>query len=92
MPIRVRLLLSIVCISAMLFAGTASGAPRHGHRAHRAARSVTRHVPTWAYDDGCVGGKGASAKLVRAWVTYAESNCGPENPKVLADCHAGGVR
>jgi hypothetical protein len=92
MPIRVCLLLSTVCVSAMLFAGTASGAPRHRHRAHRSARSVARHVPTWAYDDGCVGGKGASARLVRAWVTYAESNCGPENPKVLADCHADGVR
>ena len=44
------------------------------------------HVPTWAYDDGCNGGNGASAALVQQWVTYAESNCGPGDAKVMTDC------
>lgn len=48
--------------------------------------SVPTHVPTWAYDDGCNGGQGASAGLVQQWVTYAESNCGPGDTKVMADC------
>src|SRR4249919_136594 len=80
MHIRVALLLSLACASVLMLATPASGKTRHRARAHRA---VPTHVATWAYDDGCVGGKGASAGLVRAWVTYAESNCGAENPKVL---------
>jgi hypothetical protein len=49
------------------------------------------HVETWAYDDCGNGGVGASAGLVRAWVSYAESNCGPAgDAKTLADCHSGG--
>jgi len=48
-----------------------------------------RHVPTWAYDDGCNGGSGASASLVRTWVSYAESNCGPRARKALHDCRSG---
>ena len=88
MHIRVALLLSLACASVLMLAAPASGKTRHRAHAHRA---VPTHVATWAYDDGCVGGKGASAGLVRAWVTYAESNCGAENPKVLNDCHGGGV-
>jgi len=53
--------------------------------------SVPSHVPTWAYDDGCNGGSGASASLVRQWLTYAESNCGPRATKAMSDCVAGGV-
>ena len=52
---------------------------------------VSTHIPTWAYDDACNGGSDASAALVRQWVTYAESNCGPYASKVLSDCHASGV-
>src|SRR5579875_1035302 len=48
-----------------------------------------RHVPTWAYDGGCNGGSGASASLVRTWVSYAESNCGPRARKALHDCRSG---
>ena len=47
------------------------------------------HTETWAYDD-C--GIGASAALVRKWVTYAESNCGGAGEATaLSDCHSGGV-
>lgn len=59
---------------------------------------ATRHVPTWAYDDAtvqsvCNGGQGASPALVDRWLTYAESNCGPESltHKALTDCSQGGV-
>jgi len=45
------------------------------------------HVDTWAIDDGCGGGAGASPALVREWVTFAESNCGPEASKAQSDCH-----
>lgn len=56
-----------------------------------AAPRVPAHVPTWAYDDGCSGGKGASADLVRHWVSFAESNCGPRARKALRDCSSRGV-
>jgi hypothetical protein len=56
-----------------------------------ATGSVAQHVETWAYDDGCNGGTGASATLVREWVSYAEQNCGPRITKTASDCHAGGV-
>jgi hypothetical protein len=51
--------------------------------------TVPDHVPTWAYDDGCNGGVGASATLVRQWLTYAESHCGPTATKAMSDCHSG---
>jgi hypothetical protein len=54
--------------------------------------SIPTHIETWGYDDGCNGGTGASAALVRQWLTYAESNCGPTATKALSDCHAGGVK
>ena len=50
------------------------------------------HVETWAYDDCANGGSSASASaaVVRAWVTYAEANCGPAgDAKTLSDCHSG---
>ncbi len=74
------------------------------HRAHRGQRrpvhnsiatppaSIKSHIATWAVDDGCAGGYGASSALVRSWVTYAESNCGPSDRKVRTDCRAGGRR
>ena len=46
------------------------------------------HVETWAYDDGCSGGVGASAELARRWLTYAESSCGPNARKAQRDCHS----
>src|SRR5207342_868626 len=47
---------------------------------------------TWAYDDCGNGGVGASAAIVRQWLTFAETNCGPGgDSKGLSDCHAGGV-
>lgn len=52
------------------------------------------HTETWALDDSatagwCNGGYGASPELVHEWVTFAESNCGPDNTKALSDCHQG---
>lgn len=52
---------------------------------------IPTHIETWAYDDGCGGGMGVSPSLVRQWVTYAESNCGPTSTKAIRDCHASGV-
>lgn len=52
--------------------------------------AVPAHIPTWALDDGCSGGAGASGALVRRWLTFAESNCGASARKALRDCHAGG--
>lgn len=56
------------------------------------AASVPIHIATWAYDDGCSGGASAAASLVRRWVSYAESSCGPDARKALSDCHAGARR
>lgn len=54
--------------------------------------AVPSHTETWAYDDCGNGGVGASSALVRQWVSYAETNCGPGgDAKALTDCHAGGV-
>jgi hypothetical protein len=64
-------------------AATTSSAPSTG--------TPPNHVATWAYDDGCNGGTGASAALVQQWVTYAESNCGPAATKASTDCHAAGA-
>ncbi|MHB8690634.1 MAG: hypothetical protein ACYDHH_05255 [Solirubrobacteraceae bacterium] len=50
---------------------------------------VPAHVPTWAYADLCNGGTGASVSLVRQWVTYAASHCGPLGMNVLDACHSG---
>lgn len=54
------------------------------------------HTETWAFDDSahvgrCNGGDGASSYLVREWLTYAETNCGPGNTKALRDCRTRGV-
>jgi len=55
------------------------------------AHIATTHIGTWGYDDGCNGGTGASAGLVQAWLTYAESNCGSTDTKALDDCNAAGT-
>jgi hypothetical protein len=52
---------------------------------------IPAHVETWAYDDGCNGGKGASTALVDKWVTYAEAHCGDGVGKDITDCHVDGV-
>jgi hypothetical protein len=57
--------------------------------ASSAMTPIPEHVPTWGYDDGCNGGTGASATLVRQWLTYAESHCGSTATKATSDCHAG---
>jgi len=49
------------------------------------------HIATWSTDDGCNDGAGASAALVREWVTYAASRCGPNATKALNNCHANGL-
>jgi hypothetical protein len=67
------------------------GRPSHALRLDRGAlAAVPAHVPTWAYDDGCNGGSGASGGLVRRWVSFAETNCGTRAAKARSDCHAGG--
>ncbi len=57
------------------------------------AAAVPNHIETWAYDDGCNGGVNAGPALVDVWVTFAESNCGPDlgETKALSDCSHGGV-
>jgi hypothetical protein len=59
--------------------------------------AVPIHTETWAYDDSslprrCNGGYGASSSLVRRWLTYAETNCGPRSRKALRDCHTSTAR
>jgi hypothetical protein len=55
--------------------------------------TVPTHTETWAYDDGCNGGTGASATLVRQWLNYAENSCGSwtaaSPSKSVSDCHSG---
>lgn len=69
---------------------TRRGAHRRLHRAHGASGPVAGHTPTWAYDDGCNGGAGAGPTLVRRWLSFAESNCGPSATKASSDCHVDG--
>ncbi len=71
---------------AMLFTAVALAAMASGASAHR---HVPTHIATWAFDDGCSGGAGAPAGLVRRWVSYAENNCGVGARKALTDCHSG---
>jgi hypothetical protein len=54
--------------------------------------TFANHTETWAYDDCGNGGTNASSSEVRAWVNYAEANCGPGgDDKTLRDCHANGT-
>lgn len=73
-------LTAALVLSALV--GSAAARPRPRLR-------VPGHIPTWAMDDGCSAGVGASAALVRRWVTFAESDCGVGAAKALRDCHAG---
>lgn len=53
--------------------------------------AAAAHTETWAYDD-CGNGLGASAALVRQWLTFAETNCGPDGATTaLSNCHSAGV-
>jgi len=76
--IAVALLLPAAAISSR-------GRPT-ARRPHSTQAPVPSHIPTWAYDDGCNGGVGASGALVRAWVSFAESNCGSRARKALDNC------
>src|SRR3982074_389114 len=74
--------LTIAFLAVLVGLGVTAGcAGARGHKRHtgapRPAAGVATHVDTWALDDGCNGGVGAGAALVRSWLTYAESNCGP---------------
>ena len=56
------------------------------------ATAVPAHTDTWAYDDCANGGADTSAALVRQWLSYAETSCGPGGTaKAVSDCHAGSV-
>jgi len=68
-----------------------SSTPGTGSTPTQGNGSIPTHIETWGYDDGCNGGTGASPALVQQWLTYAESNCGPNATKALTDCHANGV-
>lgn len=83
---RLTRLLAAIAILALCAATTASGAS--AKRRPRPAK-VPAHIDTWAFDDGCSGGNGAGGPLVRRWLSYAESNCGPNTTKALRDCHGG---
>jgi hypothetical protein len=75
----------VVCVaSAGLFAGSAAASST------ALPAPTTTHVATWAFDDFCNGGAGASPALVRQWVTLAETNCGPSASKARLDCHSAG--
>jgi hypothetical protein len=67
-------------------------ATRAGHAESRLAPvpqlQSTDHIATWAFDDACNGGAGASQALVRRWATLTESDCGPKAGKARSDCHA----
>jgi hypothetical protein len=74
-----------VCAST---AGAERSPARVLHRNRHARVAIRSHIATWAFDDSCNGGSGASAALVRKWVSYAESDCGPDASKARTNCHA----
>lgn len=51
---------------------------------------IPSHTETWVSDD-CGEGSNTAASVVRQWLTYAETNCGPGETKANSDCHANGV-
>lgn len=77
---RVVSLLLVVC--GITFLG-ATFAPQAG-----AKTRIRSHIPTWAFDDGCNGGAGASSGFVHRWLNYAESNCGVRARKARVNCHS----
>jgi hypothetical protein len=87
-PLSVGLRFSRRRLAITVLAGLAAWAALTSVAAARGHRSpVPAHIPTWAVDDGCGGGGGgAGASLVRHWVSYAESHCGPTANKAHSDC------
>lgn len=59
--------------------------------ASTAANGIPTHIPTWTFDDTCTAGVRAGKSLVRRWVTFAASGCGPHDHKAIRDCHSHGV-
>ena len=84
--------LAVAACCVALLAGGGTGASAAPPRAAQVPPPSPNHVDTWALDDGCNGGFRAGAALVRRWLTFAESNCGPNARKASTDCHAGAVR
>jgi hypothetical protein len=81
----------ILTTSAGARFGSSGAAPPTLLQTSQAGRSAHAHVETWAIDDGCSGGSGASGALARMWLTIAESSCGPYAHKANQDCEADGV-
>lgn len=91
--VTIRVAPGLLAAIAVLVFTACGGAAKNRHL----TTAVPAHIETWAYDDSisphrCDGGYGASPKLVRRWLTYAETNCGPHIQKAIHDCHARGVR
>jgi hypothetical protein len=89
----IRIAPGLLAATAVLVFTACGGAAKN----RQLTTAVPAHTETWAYDDSmsprqCNGGYGASAKLVRRWLTYAETNCGSGADKAIRDCHARGVR
>lgn len=80
-PILRRRRLALLAALAILLAAPVAACAAGG-----SSRGIPTHAPTWAYVDGCNGAVGASAWLVRQWVSYGESNCGPSNHRAIRDC------
>jgi hypothetical protein len=79
----------VICLFAAFSAARANQAHALAPAHTSAAKRSKTHIETWAFDDGCNGGVNASKALVRRWVTFAESDCGPTQTKARIDCHAG---
>jgi hypothetical protein len=94
-PKALGITLAGLAVSVCLFAGFAGAHADPGRGSAKAHATAARpwtpraHIETWAFDDGCNGGVGASPARVRRWVTIAESDCGPQTTKARTDCHAG---
>jgi hypothetical protein len=80
----VRFALALI-VALCAWASLASSASAHVRRAR-----VPAHIATWAFDDGCSGGSNVGAAFVHQWLSYAESNCGPNAHKAQRDCHSRG--
>jgi hypothetical protein len=84
--------LSLLATVALMFTTSAGASPDSVAGsplltgAFQASNTTPSHIGTWAIDDGCAGGSGAKAALVRSWLTVAESNCGPHAHKANRDC------
>lgn len=69
---------------------TSSSPPASGAQAS-GPWPVASHIETWGLDD-CGQGSGTATSLVRQWLSYAETNCGPGwDGKALSDCHLNGT-